>query len=322
MGEEQTIINATEASAPATSAGSPGATELQGAATETALSTDGAGVENSAGAGTEGVATEALAAGGEALPAGVEVPGARKVTGEERVTEALSRAQAAEEKADRLELQIRERLEPQAPPFAPDDLVQSIQGKIVAVASRKREIETMMEVSPGEVTRGIMDEYLQADEWLTKARHGLSENEKARAAFFQQQQEQQQQQQRTHALNVRLDEAAKVIQTDQKIPADVMESGRKWFQERRLADKVLDAKYRELAENRGAYHAVEFAVGYVKENMGKEAKSALAAQEEAKQTTVGSAASGGAAGKAGGGSVWELSKDDFEAQVRRVKGLD
>lgn len=110
----------------------------------------------------------------------------------------------------------------------------------------------------------------------------LEKDEHLKAEWEQQQQVSQNQQQMFERLQSEINRDTDVLRDHYKIPQDVFEEGRKWFNDRLASDPILTRKYNQMVFLRGSMEAVEFAYNYTKENMGKETASAMQATEAAK----------------------------------------
>lgn len=110
----------------------------------------------------------------------------------------------------------------------------------------------------------------------------LEKDEQVKAEWEQKQQATQTQQQMFDRLQSEINTSTEVLRDHFKIPHDVFEEGRKWFNDKLVSDPILGRKYNEMVFVRGSMEAVEWAYNYTKENMGKETASAMQATEAAK----------------------------------------
>jgi DNA repair exonuclease SbcCD ATPase subunit len=197
-------------------------------------------------------------------------------------------AETVEERIDRMEREFNERIAKQKEEFENRQKERQAQAEaekellplnMEAVNGRMADLKKQIENAELD---GDFAKALDLGEELKAFRANVKEYEKARKSQEEKKQETERQRQIIVQIEKRLTDAQKDIQAAKQIPDELFKKGSDWFDSARRADPTLNKRYQEKVLRLGEYEAVNWAVEYVTEHMGKEAKKDQEQKKEAK----------------------------------------
>lgn len=235
-----------------------------------------------------------------------------KKTLEERAAEIADRRIAEAEARWKAE---REAQAASVPKFDSPEVEAQVERNIFAHETRMRDIEEQFRLDPQNLDPALVQEHRAIKRWIAEAENALELNRKRRQEWEVKQRASHQQQLVLGRMNADIAQATPIVRDSLGYSDEQWKSGEEWFKSQRSSNKLLDAEYRERCFREGPVRALQWAAGYVKDNMGK----AAAAAKQGKEAGKDAAFSGGGEG---GGSGFENIRSFTDLQALHSKKIN